>query len=51
VRNLFVQGIEDTNARSNTLIKHFPQTRRANGFSLPKLQDLPKNIFVPHHFF
>lgn len=37
-------------------IKHFNQKnstsyKRKFGFSPPKLQDLPKNIFVPHHLF
>jgi len=52
VKKAFVKGIElkDTNARSNVLPKHFSQTTKVNGFSLPKEQDPSKTFPFSHHF-
>ncbi len=43
--------IEDTNAKSNALAIHFPQTIMANGFLQRKVQDSPKAFVGPHHHF
>jgi hypothetical protein len=53
MRKTFMKGIEfkDTNARSNALAKHFPQTIRANGFSLGKKQYPPNTFFCSTSFF